>query len=172
MSTILKVIIETKTPFNIGSGNQKDGFIKKYTNKGIDGRPYIPGSSIKGKIRDNLRYIIDSEEDLNELFGEGNNIRNSRVIVDNFYSEDNSDVNIEIRYGNAIDRYRRVAKDMALFNEEAVSGKFVGEIELLDEIAEMEIDNIILGIKMIESIGGSKSRGMGQVSITVEEVKK
>ena len=49
----LKGIIELKTGLHIGAGNDEIhiGGIDSYVVKDRNGYPYIPGSSLKGKIR-------------------------------------------------------------------------------------------------------------------------
>lgn len=161
-----KVIIKTKSPFNISTGVKSDDFIKNKTVKDNKGNPYIPGSTIKGEIRKNYRMIY-GEEKAKDIFGESG-YKPSKVIVDNFYLKSNNSVN-DFRFRNAINRYSKVAKDGALFSNEVVYGEFEGEIEVNCRSIEVK-DEIFLAIKMINSIGGSKSIGMGRVTVEVEEV--
>lgn len=164
---IYKVTIKTETPFNISSGTQDSGFIKDVSIKDANGKPYISGSTIKGKIRENYR-MIQGEEKTKELFGDGG-YRPSKIIVDNFYLTEN-EYSSNIRYGNAIDRYRKVTLDKALYSKEVISGTFHGEIEINYNGDDSMKENLYLAIKMITSIGGSKSTGLGKVNIDIEEV--
>lgn len=164
---IYKLIIKTKTPFNISSGNQENGIVKSTSIKDINGNPYISGSTIKGKIREQYRMITD-EERTKELFGDGG-YKPSKIIVDNFYLS-NNEYSTSIRYGNAIDRYRKVTIDGALYSKEVISGTFVGEIEVNYDSDNSIKDDLKLAIKMISSIGGSTSSGLGKVEIDIEEV--
>ena len=167
-SYIYKVKIQTETPFNISTGVKGDGFIKSPSVKDVSNKPYIPGSTLKGEMRANFRKIF-GEELASKLFGDKNNP--SRVIVDNFYLEDDN-FQSNIRYGNAIDRYKHVAKDKALYSKEVITGTFVGEIKATINENEISKDDVYLAIKMITAIGGSKSRGLGRVKLEVVEVKK
>lgn len=161
---IIKLIIETETPFNISSGAKGNSYIKDLSVRDRNGQPFIPGTTIKGEVRNNYRKIT-SIEDAENLFGSAE--KQSRVIVDDFYAiEDSKTV---VRYGNAIDRFRKVTKDGALFSKEGISGRFQGEIEV-NYKNEDEIEDIRLAIKMITAIGGSKSGGFGKIRI--EEVIK
>lgn len=162
------VTIKTETPFNISSGVKKDGFVKDVSVRDMNGRPYIPGSTIKGEMRSNF-LKLNGEKKTRELFGYGYD-NSSNIIVDNFYA-DGDDYTANIRYGNAIDRFRKVAKDKALYSKEVISGTFKGQIEAIidEEIADK--DDIYLAIKMIESIGGSKSSGLGRINIEIKEVE-
>ncbi len=164
---IYKITIITKTPFNISSGNQENGIAKSISIKDVNGKPYISGSTMKGKIREHYRMITD-EERTKELFGDGG-YKPSKIIVDNFYLS-NNEYSISIRYGNAIDRYRKVTLDGALYSKEVVSGTFVGEIEVNYGSDESIIADLELAIKMISSIGGSTSSGLGKIEIYIEEV--
>ena len=159
---IIKLTIETETPFNISSGAKSDGYIKDISVRDRNGKPFIPGTTIKGEIRSNYRKINGSQN-TDKLFGSKNNP--SRVIVDDFYAI--NEVKVLARYGNAMDRFRKVTKDGALFSKEGISGRFQGEIEINCNNEE-ELADLKLAIKMITSIGGSKSTGFGKVKI--EEV--
>lgn len=168
VSYIYKVIITTETPFNISTGVKNNSFIKDMSVRDMNGKPYIPGSTIKGEMRANFNKL-NGEEKTKELFGDKFN-KASKVIVDNFYAHEDR-YETSIRYGNAIDRFRRVAKEKALFSKEVVSGTFIGEIEVLFDEKEIDKDDIYLAIKMITAIGGSKSSGLGRINIDIEEVK-
>lgn len=165
---IYKVIITTETPFNISTGVKNNSFIKDMSVRDMNGKPYIPGSTIKGEMRANFNKL-NGEEKTKELFGDKFN-KASKVIVDNFYAHEDR-YETSIRYGNAIDRFRIVAKEKALFSKEVVSGTFIGEIEVLFDEKEIDKDDIYLAIKMITAIGGSKSSGLGRINIDIEEVK-
>lgn len=154
---VIEFTIETETPFNISSGSKKDGYVKDQSVRDRNGQPYIPGTTIKGELRNNYLKITD-EKKTAELFGSRD--KASRIIVDDFYAEDQC--NISVRYGNAIDRFRKVTKDGALFSKEGIIGKFKGEIEVQYENEE-ELEDLKLAINMITSIGGSKSAGFGRV---------
>lgn len=163
MSRIHKIIVETVTPFNISTGNKSNGFIKNLTIKDSEGKPYIPGSTIKGLIRDNYRSICNNSD---EIFGkEGYNP--SKVIVEDLKLK-SSDSNTSVRFGNAIDRYRGVSKENALYSKEVATGIFEGYIHILEESDEIN-DDIELAIKMISALGSGKSTGFGKVTIIVEK---
>lgn len=166
--TKFKVTIKTETPFNINAGIQDGGFINNITVKDINNKPYIPGSTIKGKIRDNFAMVFGDDR-TKALFGIGEQYAPSKIFVDNFYNVDNHYLST-VRFGNSINRYRRVALDSALFSKEVICGTFIGNIEISYKIDENLKEDVILAIKMITSIGGGKSRGLGKVIIDLEEV--
>ncbi|OFI07059.1 RAMP superfamily protein [Clostridium acetireducens DSM 10703] len=167
-----------KSPFNINTGEGENDFINKYTVK-LRGKPYIPGSTIKGKIKSNFYKISDfKHKDNNEscncpmckLFGKSGNSP-SKICVDNFETKEES--KISIKTSNSIDRFRKVSKDGALFTEEQCYNKeFLGEVSIVfDEETKIYKEELEMAIKMIDFIGGSKSRGSGNVEVSFEEVK-
>lgn len=165
---VYDIIIETETPLNISSGSKNNGYVKDLTVKDCKGNPYIPGSSIKGQMRSIFRMLYENEcKDgiTDKIFGNANNP--SKVIVDNFIAEQKPE--ITVRFGNAIDRYRKVTKEGALYSKEVASGVFKGQIEINydDEIEKYNLNesDFKLVIKMITSIGGSKSTGFGKIKI-------
>jgi len=166
----LKVNIKTETPFNIDSGIQDGGFIKSITIKDINNRPYIPASTIKGKLRDNYR-MIKGKKETDEIFGSENTSNINRIMIDNFYLVDKKYYS-SIRYGIAMNRYRKVTEDAALYSKEVISGEFEGMIEFINKSNKKVKEDIILALKMITSIGGGKSKGFGRVNISVVEVNE
>lgn len=158
-----KIIVKTLTPFNISTGNKNNGFIKNLSVRNSSGKPYIPGSTMKGLIKDNYRLFND---DVDFVFGK-EGYSPSKVIVENFElsKEDNSIRGV--RFGNSIDRYRKVAKEGNLYSKETISGTFIGCIHVIDCDDELQ-EKLEAAIKMIKSIGGSKSTGFGEVKITID----
>lgn len=161
---VYNVCIKTKSPFNIGTGVSQSGSSICFTVK--EGRvPYIPGSSVKGVLRSKYRSI-KGEEKTDELFGKSGGY-SSKVIVDNFYSED-SEYSLDIRTRNSINRYTHRSNEGALFSKEMASGIFKGQIEVnIDEIEKQWFE---LSMSMIKSLGSGKSIGCGEVEVTYEEV--
>lgn len=170
-----KVSIKIITPFNIATGESVDGFLNKSTVK-YKGKPYIPGSTIKGKIKSNFYMINDlkhREENCNcpmcSIFGKPG-YSPSKIYIDDFITEE--EPLTLIRFGNAIDRYRRTAKDNALFTEELSNNSlFKGIIKVyFDDNTIAYKDKLEMAIKMIDSIGNGRSRGHGHVEIDLKEV--
>ncbi|MBZ4663747.1 MAG: hypothetical protein JG776_1462 [Caloramator sp.] len=170
--------LEILTPLHISNGVEEDGFIDSYIVKEVKGKekiPYIPASSIKGKVRDNFYTILNTyhgkekaELITNRIFGsEGYN-------PSKIYFEDlkcNGEVKTSIRFGNAIDRYTKHAKDKALKSIEILEdGNFLGTVKvfLQDDLVEYK-DYLEMAFRMIESLGGNKSRGLGRVKISLEK---
>ena len=162
------VKIKTETPIHISSGLQERTIVNKSLVKDLKGRAYIPGSTIKGAIRDNFFSIVEEREEPLTIFGrEGYNP--SRIFVDNFYAEENP--HKAIRFVNSIDRFRKVLRENGQFCTETAYGQFTGEIEIyFDEGTIKYKEYILMAIKMITSIGQGKSRGLGKINIHLEEV--
>lgn len=168
--------IKVITPFNISAGEYNSGFINKYTVK-YRGKPYIPASTIKGKIKNNFYMIANLEhtdKDCNcpmcKIFGK-EGYYPSRVFIDDFHTEEKGE--IRIKFGNSIDRYRRTNKENALYSEEVVSNKvFTGEMLVyFDKDTIKYKEQLEIAVKMIDAVGNGKSRGSGHVEVEIQEVK-
>lgn len=155
--------------------------------------PYIPGSSLKGKIRSLLEQTygvanIGDSEKVNKLFGiTGKNAKPSRLIVRDAYMtkesvkklEENKNTDLpftEIKFENTIDRIVGATKRGGLRNIERVPAGTSFNIEFiinhfenenLDDLKKM-LDE---GIDLLENdyLGGSGTRGYGQVKIKWNE---
>ncbi len=160
--------------------------IKMATKKG---QPYIPGSSLKGKMRCLLEQVagakLGESEEVNKLFGFAKNNIPSRIIVRDAYLtkesvEDLSKANLDMpytenKYENTIDRVKGVAKPPRQIERVPAGAKFAAEIILNiwdDDNENGQIALLKKGISLIENdyLGGSGSRGYGQVKI--EQVGK
>ena len=180
------VSIDLKSPVIIRDGKSGDGFAVTVRE---DGMPYIPASTIKGKLRDNFRKLVDQECTgeakptgaaglcgcpVCSLFG-GTGFQPARVFIDNmrYVPSDESDTgSYSIRSTVSIDRYRRLAKDKALaFSEVLEKGRFAGSIEVYFTGKTIKYEKQFkTALKMIEAIGSGKSRGLGFVSVEVKVV--
>lgn len=155
----------------------------------IDNKPYIPGSSIKGKMRsllelhhgltDNGDPTSDPNNKVGRLFGTANGSKGgsrSRLIVrdaflaDNCPTFDNADLfYAESKTENSIDRIKVSSNPRtiervpagAIFNINFILDIYDGDDEkqLMATLAE--------GIKLLQEdyLGGNGSRGYGQVTI-------
>lgn len=168
VTCIYNVTITTETPFNISTGVKDNSFIKDMSVRDMNGKPYIPGSTVKGEMRSNF-LKLNGDKKTKELFGAGYE-KSSKIIVDDFYA-DGDNYTTGIRYGNAIDRFRKAAKDKALYSKEVISGTFKGQIEASFNENDISKDDIYLAIKMIDAIGGSKGSDLGRVNISIEEAE-
>lgn len=154
------------------------------------GRPIIPGSSLKGK----LRYLLASHicgamqkqspnedpEEVRRLFGSSEPIQRARLqFADSFVSnmEQMKAAGLrEVKFENGIDRASCVANPRQI--ERVVSGTTFDVIimySLQDEEPEIEEDmkNLASAMRLlqIDYLGGHGSRGSGRVSFTKISLK-
>lgn len=180
----------TNTALNIGG---PDKFVVRNP---ITQLPYIPGSSLKGKMRslielaygetDNGSVTKDPNTKAGKLFGVASeiNINNghpSRIIVrdgklknpeelsntDLLYTESKTEVTINRITAKAMPRTFERVPAGAKFNLEMVLNVFDGDDE--DELK----NTIKKAIELLEDdyLGGNGSRGYGQVKIILDDPK-
>jgi CRISPR-associated protein Csm3 len=160
--------------------------------------PYIPGSSLRGKIRCLLEQVrgisvpgtepIDFKNPVSGLFGKANDkdIKASRLIVrDSFMTSasmealkknPNTDFPFtEVKFEVAIDRIAGSAKGGAIHKNERVPAGSVFNVSFVLNVwsDESEADHVNLlqeGIRLLEAdyLGGSGSRGYGQVKLDMD----
>lgn len=155
-----------------------------------DNTPYIPGSSLKGKMRCLLEQVagapqIGLDAKVNNLFGitenKANNTNNqpSKIIVrDAMLSEeskkmlldcDNLDMPYtENKFENVIDRVKGIAQHPRQMERVPAGAVFNAEfiINIWDDDKEEELMALFeKGIHLLENdyLGGSGSRGYGQI---------
>lgn len=188
-----KGTIKLVTGLHIGSGNEAVhiGGIDNEVVKDSDGNPYIPGSSLKGKIRSLLELSEGTTEDgspssgdkypdsfIPVVFGDLSGKRGiTRILFrDAFLSEESkkrlkekSILPTEVKSENSIDRLTGKACNPRQ-TERAIPGltfDFSIALRLLDGDDEQQFcDLIAKGFKLLEAdaLGGSGSRGYGKVS--------
>jgi CRISPR-associated protein Csm3 len=148
--------------------------------------PYIPGSSLKGKMRFLLESVCPEKDAIEKLFGPDKDSINrdkgirSRLIFRDLFLTDpeiksfkDSEYEItEIKGENTIDRMTSQA--MPRFIERVKPGiEFEGELILMvyegDDVKKFE-NTIRTGIKLLEDsyIGGNGTRGYGKVKIKID----
>ena len=155
-------------------GGKGTGLIDSFVLKDYNNKPYIPGSTVKGKVKHNYTMLVNSfleERDfhISQIFGQGGNSQGTLYFED-LKLQDNciSDKYLyDTRTGILVNRYNNQVKDQALFQYE-VSGiseeqKFAGGIEgyIDKESYKKQIILLYTAIRMVETIGGNQSRGLG-----------
>jgi CRISPR-associated protein Csm3 len=148
--------------------------------------PYIPGSSLKGKIRCLLEQVyhspkIGSNQEVNNLFGYSGTKQPSKLIVrDAMLSEESKKMlsecgNLDMPYTenkieNTIDRVQGATIKGGIRQTERVpaGAEFNAEfiINIWDDDKEEELMALFKkGIQLLENdyLGGSGSRGYGQI---------
>ena len=179
---IIKGIIEVKTGMHIGGNSAYSaiGMIDSPVIKDkLTGRPIIPGSSLKGKMRTLLSMAKNNRavdfrndgEEILRLFGssEKGNVRSSRLqFSDCFYIENEKEESpYEIKFENTIDRIKVVANPRQI--ERVIRGtEFDFTLTYNAENPKefnQDIENIKNALKLLEVdyIGGGGSRGNGRI---------
>lgn len=158
-----------------------------------DWQPYIPGSSLEGKMRCLLEQIYGSSEvggndKINNLFGFAKDNKPSKIIVRDAYlteesaqllkqNSDNLDAPYtEGKWENVIDRIKGTAEHPRQ-TERVPAGVSFG-VEFIINVWDDDDENKLMtllkeGIKALENdyLGGSGSRGYGQVKFGELDIK-
>lgn len=166
---------------NVEIGGIDNPVIKIATKKN---QPYIPGSSLKGKMRCLLEQIAGSTEvggddGVNNLFGFSKDNKPSKIIVRDAYMTeasikeleacDNLDMPYtESKWENVIDRIKGTAEHPRQMERIPAGVLFDVEfiINVWDDDKESELIALLEeGIKALENdyLGGSGTRGYGQI---------
>lgn len=159
-----------------------------------DWQPYIPGSSLKGKMRCLLEQIYGSpkvggNDKINNLFGFSSDNKPSKIIVRDAYmkeeslallkrNKDNLDAPYtEGKWENVIDRIKGTAEHPR--QTERIPAGVVFDVEFIinvwDDDKEEELIGLLEeGIKALENdyLGGSGSRGYGQVKFSPLQINE
>ena len=188
---VKKILVSTKltvvTGLHIGGskdsveiGGIDNPVIKVATRKN---QPYIPGSSLKGKMRCLLEQVngataVGKSEIVNNLFGYASNNQPSKLIVRDAYLTADSVEKLvaasldmpytENKYENTIDRIKGKAEHPRQSERVPAGAEFDVEmvINVWDNDNADKLKQLLQqGIALIENdyLGGSGSRGYGQV---------
>lgn len=169
---------------NIGPGGVDGAIIKNPLNN----EPYIPGTSLKGKMRSKLEETVGKVDGnpcgcgkkdcmICTLFGAHKNVRSecgaARILfrdmklVDKYKTLDNI---IETKVETMIDRKTKVAANGSLRNRERVAEGVEFNYEIVVQIYEGDdekkiLDTLNKGLDLVEmtGLGGKTSGGYGQV---------
>ena len=190
---VKKILVSTKltvvTGLHIGGskdsveiGGIDNPVIKVATRKN---QPYIPGSSLKGKMRCLLEQVngataVGKSEIVNNLFGYASNNQPSKLIVRDAYLSDDSIKSLieasldmpytENKYENTIDRVKGATVKGGIRQSERVPAGAEFDVKMVINVWDNdnadELKQLLQqGIALIENdyLGGSGSRGYGQV---------
>jgi len=158
-----------------------------------DNQPYIPGSSLKGKIRSLLEQIagavvVGKNDEINDLFGFANDGKPSKIIFrDAYLSKESAKVledseNLDMPYTegkweNVIDRIKGTAEHPR--QTERIPAGVSFDVEIVINVWDNDFDGeksmklLKKGIHALENdyLGGSGSRGYGQVKFSELKVE-
>ena len=185
-------VLETKTGMHIGGSSAFSaiGAVDSTVIKDVrTGKPMVPGSSLKGKIRTLLakKYneaVVNPDNDaecIRRVFGSAkkdkdNKVHASKIIVSDMFLLNEDEIRnrgieslTEVKFENNINRASAVATPRQI--ERAIKGLQFG-IDMIYEVENGKEDKVIddikllaEGMKMLEYdyLGGSGSRGYGKV---------
>jgi len=201
---IFEGYIEALTPLHVGSGRpeiaREERGIDMPVIRNAAGVPYIPGSSIKGRVRSEAERIarsmgyeicnppdpdkmcgskVDSEEKLCiicRIFGTaGKKLARASKVRFRDALPIGDVTEYEIRTGVAIDRELGAVYKRMLYTVEAVPAGSKFRFEMVAEnMTDEELRLLIAAVKSVEDscIGGQSTRGFGKVRIVIERVRE
>jgi CRISPR-associated protein Csm3 len=200
MATLIKKIgyeatIELLSGLHIGASTENaqiGGVDKPVIRRKKDDQPYIPGSSLKGKMRCLLEQRrgateVGKADKVNELFGFSAKEMQSKILFrDADLTEDsakelknsyNTDLPYsEVKFENSISRTTGTANNPRQIERVPSGAKFLAKFVLNIWDNDNEAEFIALfkeGIQLLEAdyIGGSGTRGYGHIKIELSEPK-
>ncbi|ARU61769.1 hypothetical protein CBW65_12585 [Tumebacillus avium] len=157
-----------------GTSNQQGGVDAGYLTDFL-GRPYLPGSTMKGKIRDSFNRLLSIRPEWamyrQFLFGSAGQNTGQVYFHDGLLDMEQIDTAelSEIYTRVSMDRYRKTVKDTAVITEKTVKPflPLAGTIETYVQEEELEGIGLILLLCLldIKSIGSGASIGRGRVTM-------
>lgn len=198
---IVSGILEAVTPLHIGSGKPEVevGQVDLPVLTDPEGRPYIPGSSLKGRVRAEAERIarqkgvfVCKPPSVNEMCGSlKRNIDDFCICCRIFGTAGDVSVASKVKFrdayplgkvetlleraGIAIDRDKGTVARGALYTVQAVPAGVQFGLEIVCEnMTGEELRLLKAALKSVEdsALGGSSTRGFGKVKIRVDSVKE
>lgn len=187
--------IELLSGLHIGASTENaqiGGVDKPIIRRKMDDQPYLPGSSIKGKMRCLLEQRrgasdIGKAKDVNQLFGYAADNLPSKILVRDADLDGESALQLknnyntdlpysEVKFENSIDRITGKASNPRQIERIPAGAKFNAEFVINvweNDIKEELISMFKEGIALLEAdyLGGSGTRGYGHIKITLGEPK-
>jgi CRISPR-associated protein Csm3 len=198
---IISGVLEAVTPLHIGSGKPEVelGEVDLPVLTDPEGRPYIPGSSLKGRVRAEAERIA-RQKGMNvckppdvknmcgslkrnpddfciccRIFGTAGDLSvASKVKFRDAYPLSKVETLLE-RTGIAIDRDKGTVARGALYTIQAIpAGVHFGLEIVCENMSEDELRLLKAALKSVEdsALGGSSTRGFGKVKIKIDAVKE
>lgn len=171
---IIKGVLVNKSPLLVGGGeidNTKDiAFVKDW-----QGRPYIPGTSLAGCLKNYFQERYDLENDFDFLWGQDQQYQAHFIIDDACLVDDN--YTIKIRDGVKIDNSSGRAIEHGLYNYESLEpeAKFTFEAEITERNKSPEkfLNTFLKCLRDDKStfqLGALSSFGFGKMSFESLEI--
>ncbi len=193
--------IEAVTPLHIGSGKQEVdiGGADMPVLTDPNGQPYIPGSSLKGRVRAEAERIAREEgltvckpPDVKNMCGSRkDNTKDFCICCRIFGTAGNISIASKVKFRDAyptekigtllertciaIDREKGTVSEHALYTIQAVPAGTKFSLEIVAEnLADDELKLLLAALKSVEdsALGGSSTRGFGKVKFNIENVRE
>ena len=194
----IQVFLEVQEMFHIAGSGRTLPLVDLTVEVDERERPYIPGSSVKGRVRAYTERLMrtaglqvcsppvpDQMCPHTDIGDEGEYCPacrifgspwvSSRVHFSNFYINDDNDFILQTRQGIGVGRTLGTVVEEKLYFWEAAGSatkskplSFYGEISGTGD--QSEIGWIFAAFRMMSSIGGQKARGMGRVKAKIGTV--
>ncbi len=157
--------------FLIGGG-KGSGIIQNYIQRDFLDRPYIPATTLKGRIRHHaglIRHLFNDGEQLyNDIFG-GEGVKKGTFYFDhaNLKNSDDFDSQLltNLRTGISINRFLKTNIDSHLHTDETsgYGGQMVFNSGINGFVHDYKkyVAFIVASIRLIRFFGGRKSAGLG-----------
>ncbi len=183
---IIKADLKVLTGMHIGGSNAYSAIgtpDSPVIRSALDGRPIVPGSSLKGKLRTLLASVIDNDyqykdpskddDRIKRLFGasaskDSENTELSKLQFADAYVKTNQKELTEIKFENTISRGNCTANPRQI--ERVVPGVVFETVivyqETNPEETEEDLKNLAKGMRLLQYdyLGGHGTRGYGRVS--------
>lgn len=183
---IIKADLKVLTGMHIGGSNAYSAIgtpDSPVIRSALDGRPIVPGSSLKGKLRTLLASVIDNDyqykdpskddDKIKRLFGasaskDSENTELSKLQFADAYVKTNQKELTEIKFENTISRGGCAANPRQI--ERVVPGVVFETVivyqETNPEETEEDLKNLAKGMRLLQYdyLGGHGTRGYGRVS--------
>ena len=183
---IIKADLKVLTGMHIGGSNAYSAIgtpDSPVIRSALDGRPIVPGSSLKGKLRTLLASVIDNDDQyedpskdddrIKRLFGasaskDSENTELSKLQFADAYVKTNQKELTEIKFENTISRGNCTANPRQI--ERVVPGVVFETVivyqETNPEETEEDLKNLAKGMRLLQYdyLGGHGTRGYGRVS--------
>lgn len=188
-------ILTLKSGLHIGASKENaqiGGVDSPIIRRKDNDQPYIPGSSLKGKIRCLLEQKrgkdLGDDDEINNLFGFARTNTISKIIVRDAYLTENSATLLkenrntdlpysEVKFENTIDRFAGNAGNPRQIERVPAGAEFNVEFVLniwSDTKREVLEGMLFEGIDLLNAdyLGGSGTRGYGHVEVRLNEPEK
>ena len=190
----IDVKLTLRSPMNIGAGAQHGTFARRPMLKSLDGWPYVPASTLKGRWRHAVEQVASSLPhhrvcqthhamcrtrpcQVCRLFGspwtagkvrfQSLHLVGPEAIV--ALRQEQPWLKTTSRTGVAINRRRGVAQDDFLFDTElflpGMPLVFQGTVR--GDLTQQQAGLLVAGLQLIPALGGSKSSGLGWLETAV-----